>query len=331
MATPARPHPTVRSRLALAVGAATLVAISAPTVLATYPGRDGRIAFQAATPDGTQIFTMNRSGGDIRQLTHIQPRDDADTPGAGAPDWSPDGRTIAFSVNDCQVGLVSGDGGPVTLVPAPNGRTPGVDYCEGDPAFLPDGQHVLMDGYDPALDAEAVTIVRLDGSDRAVVSTAGGPDPNVSPDGSMISFKGANGASGALFVANRDGTGVHRVSPDIEVSFKHDWAPDGRHLVFSDYADPDATQPVNVWTVRPDGTHLRAVTHYSDPLYRAYAGGYSPDGLWIVFRLEDRHRSEAQGRYALYLVHPDGTALHRITPWSAFRPRNLDWGTAPLP
>jgi Tol biopolymer transport system component len=328
MATLARRHLTVRSRLILVAGTATLVAVSAPVVLATYPGRDGRIAFQAQTSDGTQIFTMNRSGGDIRQLTQIHPREGADNPGAAAPDWSPDGRTIAFTVNDCQVGVVSADGGPVTIIPSPPGRTPGVDYCEGDPAFLPDGQHVLIDVYDPVLDMEAVSMVRLDGSDRGLVTAAGGPDPNTSPDGSMISFKGADGA---LFVANRNGTGVHRVSPDINVSFKHDWAPDGRHLVFSDYADPDPTQPVNVWTVRPDGTHLRAVTHFRDPLYRAYAGGYSPDGLWIVLRLEDRHRSEAQGLSALYLVHSDGTAMHRITPWSSFRPRNLDWGTASLP
>ena len=144
----------------------------------------------------------------------------------------------------------------------------------------------------------------------------------------MISFKGADGA---LFVANRDGSGVHRVSPDIDVAYKHDWAPDGRHLVFSDYSNPTATQPVNVWTVRPDGTDLEAVTHFTDPAYRAYVGSYSPDGLWVVLRLENQHRSEGQGVFALYAVHPDGSALHRITPWSMFRPRSLDWGTASVP
>jgi Tol biopolymer transport system component len=316
-------------RFGLAVAAATLtMVVAAPSTLATFPGRDGLIAFQAQTEEGVQVFTMDRSGGHVRQITHVTPREDADTPGAGQADWAPDGRTLAVTVNDCQIGLVSANGGGVSLIPTPPGTTPGVDYCEGDPAFTPDGAHLLFDAFDGI--HESIWRMRLDGSDRVQVTTAGGPDPNVSPDGSMISFKDVTDV-GALHTANSDGTNVTLVSPLINVGFKHDWAPDGRHIVFSDYAQPGPTQPVNIWTVRPDGTGLRAVTNFSDPLYRAYVGSYSPDGRWLVFRLEDRHRTEAQGIYALYLVRPDGLALHRITPWSSFRPRGLDWGTAETP
>lgn len=319
----------VGRRLAAVLGAVALASLmTTPSALATFPGRDGRIAFQAQTPDGIQIFTMRREGGDRRQITHVAPRPDADNPGAGNVDWSPDARTLAFSVNDCQIGLVAAGGGPVTLIPTPPGRTPGVDYCEGDAAFMPGGTRLLFDAYDPVLDQESVWSMRLDGSDRLQVTTAGGPDPNVSPDGSMISFKGVGQDVGALYTARADGSNITRVSPYVEVAFKHDWAPDGRRLVFSDFAQPTETQPVNIWTVRPDGTGLRPVTHLTDPLYRAYVGSYSPDGHWILFRLEDRHRTEAQGIYALFLIRPDGRAMHRITPWSSVRPRGLDWGTA---
>jgi Tol biopolymer transport system component len=315
-------------RLAVSVAVAALAALSIgpATALATFPGRDGRIAFQAQTAVGIQVFTMRREGGGIRQITHVTPREGADTPGAGGPDWSPDGRTLAITVNDCQVGLVSANGGPVTLVPTPAGRTPGVDYCEGDPAFTANGTRLLVDTYDPLIDQESIASIALDGSDRVLVTSAGGPDPNVAPDGSRISFKGPGGA---LYTAKPDGTDMVRVSPDVDVAYKHDWSPDGSRLVFSDIADPGPTQPVNVWTVRPDGSGPRAVTHFTDPLYRAYVGSYSPDGNWILFRLEDRHRTEVQGIYALYVVRPDGRAMHRITPWSMFLPRALDWGTAP--
>ena len=48
---------------------------------------------------------------------------------------------------------------------------------------------------------------------------------------------------------------------------------------------------------------------------RAYAGSYSPDGRWIVFRLEDH------GQNALMRIRTDGTHLRTILPLSAFRPR----------
>jgi hypothetical protein len=59
------------------------------------------------------------------------------------------------------------------------------------------------------------------------------------------------------------------------------------------------------------------------PDVRAYVGGYSPDGGWIVFRLEDH------GQYALMRMHPDGSHRRVILPLSDFRPRFIDWGPTP--
>jgi hypothetical protein len=75
-----------------------------------------------------------------------------------------------------------------------------------------------------------------------------------------------------------------------------------------------------VVTLPADGGEPFHVTEYSDPEVRAYVGGYSPDGKWIVFRLEDH------GQFALCLVRPDGTGLRTILPLSDFKPRGIDWG-----
>ena len=98
--------------------------------------------------------------------------------------------------------------------------------------------------------------------------------------------------------------------------------PNGRLIVFTNNAD-NFDFSANIGTIRPNGTHLRWLTHYTDPDVRAYVGGYSPDGRWIAFRLEDH------GKYALMRMHPDGTHKRVILPLSDFRPSFIDWGAAP--
>ena len=72
----------------------------------------------------------------------------------------------------------------------------------------------------------------------------------------------------------------------------------------------------------PNGGDLTYLTHYRKPTHRAYVGGYSPNGRWIVFRLEIGDRS------GLFRMHPDGSHIKTIIPMSAFRPRFIDWGPA---
>jgi Tol biopolymer transport system component len=294
------------------IGAVLATAVLASTASATFPDRDGLLVFQAQTASGVQLFTMRPNGHGLRQITHI----DGD---ALNPDWSPDGRRIAFAVNECSVGFVDPDGDHLTVIPPlPGDGVPGVDVCEGDPSFTPDGKRIVFIHFDFSADVEQVWSMNLDGSDRRVITGSGAPDPNVSPNGEKLSFKGE---AGALFSTNLDGSGLKQISPTLDIAYKHDWAPDGRHLVISDNAEPLPGESVNIATVRPDGTGFQYLTNFTDGR-RAFVGSYSPSGKWIVFRLEDN------GRYALFRMRPDGGALHRLTPFSEFRPRGTDWGPA---
>jgi hypothetical protein len=65
-----------------------------------------------------------------------------------------------------------------------------------------------------------------------------------------------------LFTVRRNGTNPRRLlSYGFEVSPKLDWAPDGRHILITEYADhPDGHTP-NVAIVRPDGSGLHRLTH----------------------------------------------------------------------
>ena len=104
-------------------------------------------------------------------------------------------------------------------------------------------------------------------------------------------------------------------------AIKQDWSPDGRHLLIGVNANFfHRGDSANIATVRPDGSGFRYLTNYQGGAVNAFAGSYSPDGQWIVFRLEDH------GQYALYRMKSDGTNLHAILGLSGFRPRNIDWG-----
>jgi Tol biopolymer transport system component len=280
----------------------------APVASATFPDRNGRIAFQARTEHGIQIFTVRPNGHDLRQITHV----DGD---ALYPDWSPDGRQIAFALNDCSVAIMNADGSDVRLI----ADDPGL--CQSDPSFTPDGERIVFEHFDwMGTGLDEVWSMRLDGSDKRKVTGAGAVDPNVSPDGRQLSFKGA---AGALFVQNMDGSGLVQVSPTVSVAYKSDWSPSGGRLVFGNDSEPGPADPVNIYTVRPDGTDMRALTNYAAPV-RAWAGGFSPDGQWIVFRLEEG------GLATLYRIRPGGTDLHAILPASStFFPGHIDWGPAP--
>ena len=68
------------------------------------------------------------------------------------------------------------------------------------------------------------------------------------------------------------------------------------------------------------------MTHYTGA-NRAFAGSYSPDGNWILFRLEEGgiHQEADYGVQTLYRISPDGHGLHAILGPGTFRPRSFDW------
>ena len=297
-----------RSAVLLIAIVTTLATLAlAPGVSATFPARNGLIAFQAQTDHGIQIFTIRPNGHDLRQLTDF----DGD---ATSPDWSPDGRRIAFTVNECSVAIMDADGSDLSLIADDS------SMCQSDPSFTPDGTRLVFGHFDwLGTGLHEIWSMKPDGSDKRVVTDAGETDPNVSSDGQRLSFK--DNDIGALWVQNMDGSGLVQVSPSVSVAYKHDWAPDGQHLVFSDNSEPGPTDAVNIAIVRPDGSGMEYITHETAPVI-AYVGSYSPDGQWIVWRLVK------DGLFTLYRMRPDGSERHPILSSPTFVARNIDWGPA---
>jgi Tol biopolymer transport system component len=129
----------------------------------------------------------------------------------------------------------------------------------------------------------------------------------------------------ALFAVDIGGRDVRKLTPyTLEVAIKHDWAPDGEHIVITTNADyPNGRNP-NIATIESDGSDLDLLTNFNRGTLGAFAGSYSPDGSWIVFRLQDPDNET----FRLFKMHPDGsdrTLIARLP----FSPRFIDWGSQP--
>jgi len=283
---------------------------------ATYPGRNGSIAFGMDVGTGFQLYTVRPNGHELRQITDLKGD-------AVVPDWSLDGRRIVFEYdhrNGCSINLINADGsGMVDLTGQRSG-------CEQNPSFTPDGNRVVFvvqrcDGC-----VERISSMGLHGHDRRAITTTPpglhAIDPNVSPDGTTLAFVAQKpNERAALDLVDTDGTDLRQIVPfSFRLGTRYDWAPDGQRLVFT----TNGFETSNVATVRPDGTDLTYLTNSRSPDVSFGGAAYSPDGQWIVFRLVD------QGESAYFRMRPDGGAMHLIVdlPQAVQNPGGVDWGPA---
>jgi Tol biopolymer transport system component len=221
----------------------------------------------------------------------------------------------------CQVATMKSDGSDLTLLPLANG-----DKCEATPAFSADGKRIYFEGFN-GRDRDDVWSMNLDGSDRRVITKCEGhgvTDPEPSPDGRMLAFTCFSPEGAALFDSRLNGSGLRQLTPyALQVGVHEDWSPDSRRIMFiSTPGEGTPEAQVNTATINADGSDLFFVTNYPEGGLRALGTSYSPDGQWIVMRIENGSLN------ALFKIHPDGTGLTQITQYSSFRPRGMVWGSA---
>jgi TolB protein len=308
------------------LAAATVAAGLAPAAaLATAPGANGQIAFRRYLgPDRTKgaIFVAAPDGSGERQLT-TPPANTSDD----YPDFSSDGAFVAFQRcgRTCHLFTVNADGTGLRRIGSGS-----VDRSY--PAISPDRTRIafirafghLRPNRSPV--HVAIYTIRLDGSGERRVTlpkpkTAEDVDPQWSPDGRRIVFVRMNGTARphhgqAIFVVNADGTGLHRVTPwKLRAGDGPDWSPDGTEILFRSPETEDFLH-CNLFTIHPDGTGLRQVTHLA-PTTKLYSASFSPDGAAITFGM-----TGVDGLADVWTMHADGTAATPVT-------RSTQWDSAP--
>jgi Tol biopolymer transport system component len=297
-----------------------MVASSATPAHATTPGKNGRIVFAMDKGSGAQIYSIKRDGTDLRKLTRVSAN-------ALTPDWSPNGRRILFA-DDVNEGTASN----LAIMHADGSHfrdLTNTGYRES-PDFIPGGRDIVY-GCDCGK-TNGLFISRADATNSRRLTKSpfrymGDSGPAVSPDGKTVSFVRVKKGESlqALFAINLNGSHLRMIVPyRFEVAFKHDWAPRGNHIFFTIYGDAPGSHHANVATIRPDGTHMRKLTHIKRAGVGALSGSYSPDGRWIAFKIENANT----GTYKLMKMRPDGSDRTMIASLPA-SPRGIDWGRQP--
>jgi TolB protein len=338
----------LRSRVALAALTLAVSAGAAGTAIASgHDDPHGQIAFR-------RFLDLDNASGAI-SVADADGRHDhqVTTPLPGGlddqPSWAPDGRRILFLRQPAderdthgEFWTVRPDGSDARLLsPACPDGPPRcrVNEMRSEPRYSPDGRQISYGwaagtghpDFDQIEFAE-VYVMNADGTHPHALTAfstdhpfAGDTnDATWSPDSQRLVLTHLNSPLSdppggiALFVINRDGTGLRRLTPwELRAGGRAAWFPDGRRLAFRTVPPGEETGG-DIYTIRADGTGLRRLTHFAAG-FNLRELAISPDGRRIVF-------AKGVDKNDLFVMRSDGTHIRQITQtdvsenWPDWRP-----------
>ena len=185
---------------------------------------DGQsVVFTSARKGTLDLFLLDVDDGGVRRLTKTLGQDVAAV-------WSPDGSRIAFE-------SIIGGNSDIFVVNVDGSREE-VNWTvkqlrDAYPAWAPDGVRLAFVS-DRTADVE-IYVLDTNFSFLKTVTDSPREDawPAWSPDGTRIAFVSNRDFDREVYVANADGTGVTRMTNDLENSdLSPAWSPDGSRIAF---------------------------------------------------------------------------------------------------
>ncbi|MDD5226445.1 MAG: hypothetical protein PHV97_04575 [Candidatus Omnitrophica bacterium] len=155
------------------------------------------------------------------------------------------------------------------------------------PSFSPDKQHLVFSIVYKG--QSHIYRIKKDGTDLTQMTHLPGnvSGPVYSPDGRWIVF--SHGSKSFrdplhLFIMNADGSGVVQITFGDYADANAVFSPDGQYIYFirsrkfgrSSPLVPESWRGMDIYSVKPDGTNLKAVTN--ENFYKISDPSFSPDG-----------------------------------------------------
>jgi|GEM_PF-5349680 len=204
---------------------------------------------------------------------------------------SPDGKKICYGYWDLDnstdqsytLHLVNSDGtGDVTI--------PVIGAWEGVAAFSPDSRMLAFYSDESLATENKLYVVNSDGTGlRMLTDQATSLNDNYgglcwSPSGGSILYmrrrEGGVGDQNDIWRIGTDGTGAANLTSDLDNALMPNFSPDGARIVFS--AGILATQSVDLWTMKSDGSDKRSLTNTPGLGEVEVRAQWSPDGRKIA-------------------------------------------------
>jgi len=266
------------------------------------------------------LYTMDQDGTGRVQVTF----------GAHAqyPQFSPDGRTIAFfgSIGGHPYGIYlrkATGGAPVFLVENSY-------YLDRQTlSWSPNGSKLAF----TCPPSGGICSINTDGSDFHVIDTnADDHAPDWSPDGSRIVFtRGAWGLEDEIYVMKANGADQRRLTVNLLPDAEPRWSADGKRIAFTHrdacfYSGNEFFCFASyVWVMNSDGS--KQISLYGGDIL--FDGGYalspswSPDGR-VVFGAAVKV-SETEFPADIFRIRPDGDGLINMTNTPDMSEGSPDW------
>ncbi|HLL73524.1 MAG TPA: S8 family serine peptidase [Pyrinomonadaceae bacterium] len=274
-----------------------------PNLLLYKP--NGKIAFSSYRDGQFEIYSINPDGTEEARLTTHDYSDDM------WPEYSPDGRKIAFTSGRgddlyYQVYVMNADGTNVTRVT--NSRT----GHSVESAWSPDGSQIAFRTNRDAGDWE-IYVINADGTnERRLTYSAGFDiDPAWSPDGTKIVFPTVRDSpyNIELYTMNADGSNPVNITNNLSGVGAHNdyypaWSSTGAKIafIFDGGNDPRSDQ---VFVMNADGSGR---VNLSNNNHWEYNPSWSSDDSRIVFQSD-----QDDGKGELYIMNSDGSNRMRLT------------------
>lgn len=296
---------TIEKSFSAILAIAALLTVLTQPAHATFPGKNGRIAFI----QGPDVYSMNSDGSDIRQLTNLGPDSFAFW-----EFWSPDGKQLVFSVFNApnflgQLWLMNADGSNQHLLLAED------NFDEESPSFTPDGKSVVFTRCRTDVEACSLYQINLTGGTLSAVTPfrLGIQDfvPEFSADGAALAFVsfGRESLVAAIYRVNADGSGLERLTPPFLAAHTPNWSPDSKKIAFTSYCCN--LQNEEIWTIKSDASDLSRSTKNGNEYFAGphdFSPSWSPQGDAIVFERDSPDFSS----FGIFVMKTDGSGLRQM-------------------
>ena len=260
--------------------------------MVVHPGEPW-IVYQTDIGAGNVIFLMRSDASDAHAISASAAGEQLH------PDWSPDGRRIAF-VGDGGLWVADGDGSNAQRLKA-------CDSCDY-PAWSPGGTKIAFSRYETgATGPSASSIEVFDLASSAVTTVVREERPHLvdvprwSPDGQQLVVgvdqmdESGSETGAAIAVVSASGGTLRNLTTFDSFASYPDWSWVSNTIVYSTEAIGAKKTPGpgdDTWdlhTIKPDGTALRQITHVAQGT-QIWQPSWTPDGKRVIADLEQDRR-----------------------------------------